>query len=289
MAREHEKIRIGFFQNSEIADAIYEYEDILDKFIANERKSVEDGYYRGAGVPQYSGERHSLLKKLLSQDFTLITEIKHASPAGEYSFEGIDAEKTALEFLRCGSDAISCVVEPKIFNGRLENVPQAKKAGLPVLFKDFVFCEEQIKAARRVGADAILLVVKVADRVGFSLDGMIGIAHENGLEVLLECYDEGEMKRAMKTRADILGINNRDLRTLKVDLGRTGAIISACGGIGKIGKPVISESGIAGRADVESVRKFGVRGVLVGTAIWKAEDIGEKVRELKGISVEKRR
>jgi len=98
------------------------------------------------------------------------------------------------------------------------------------------------------------------------------------LEVLLESYDAREMEMAAQTDADILGINNRDLRTLEVDLGLTGRILRT---FGKIRKPVISESGIRNAEDVRFVKKSGAKGVLVGTAIWKAEDLGEKIRELK--------
>ena len=255
--------------------------DILDKFIAAAKENVASGYYKK--VEQFEGKRASMRKKIAERGFLLITEIKHASPAGEYSFGNIDVERAARDFAQCGSDAISVVVEPQIFRGNIGNVATAKKAsGLPVLFKDFVISEEQIDAAAASGADAMLLVVKVAGRLGLDLDGMIGAAHKKGLEVLLECYDSDEMRRAMGTEADILGINNRDLRTLKVDLGRTQRIMEASG---KIGRPVISESGIRGAEDVRFVRQSGVSGVLVGTAIWKAGDLREKVKELKSGAV----
>ena len=251
--------------------------DILDRFMEAAKQNVSSGYYMG-GEPCF-GKRISLRKKIEKQDFLLITEIKRASPAGEYSFDNIDVRQAAADFADCGSDAISVVVEPQIFKGHLSNVAAAKKAsGLPVLFKDFVISEKQIEAAHRVGADAVLLVVKVADRLGLDLDGLISQAHSLGLEVLLETYDAQEMKKAMRTDADLLGINNRDLATLKVDLQRTRRIMEENG---KPDRPVISESGIEGETDVRYVRQFGVSGVLVGTAIWKASDLRAKVVELK--------
>src|SRR5574337_1850362 len=107
-------------------------------------------------------------------------EIEHARE--------IDAEKTAREFRESGADAISVVVEPKIFRGDIGNITLAKKAGLPVLFKDFIISEEQVAAARDAGADAVLLVVRVARRKGLDLDSLIRSAHGMGLEVLLESY-----------------------------------------------------------------------------------------------------
>lgn len=252
--------------------------DILDKFITAAKENVASGYYSGGG--KFAGKKVSLKEKLEAQKFSLIAEIKHASPAGEYSFGNIDVEKTAQGFLKNGADAISVVVEPQIFRGNLGNVAIAKRTGLPALFKDFVISDEQIGAAARVGADAMLLVARACNRLGLDIDAMIGKAHSLGLEVLLECYDEREMEAALATDADILGINNRDLQTLKVDLNRTRDITER---FENIGKPLISESGVRNRADVEFLKGLGVKGVLVGTAIWKADDIGEKIRELKGI------
>ncbi|MFH1684862.1 MAG: indole-3-glycerol-phosphate synthase [Candidatus Micrarchaeota archaeon] len=251
--------------------------DILDKFIENAKASVDEGYYRN--IQKAEVKHISLRKKIESQNFTLITEIKHASPAGEYEFKNIDVEKTAGSFAKCGSDAISVVVEPKIFKGNISNIKIAKRAELPVLFKDFVFTFEQIEAARDAGADCILLVVKVTERLGVDLDKLIDKAHEEGLEVLLESYDELEMKRALSSKADILGINNRQLTTLKVDTNRTKEIMSA---VGEIDRPLISESGIKTAQDIKFIMDSGAQGALVGTAIWKADDLESKIRELKG-------
>ncbi|MBS3067072.1 indole-3-glycerol-phosphate synthase [Candidatus Micrarchaeota archaeon] len=248
--------------------------DILDKFIEQAKENVESGYYNV--TIKHTLDKTSLKQKILSQNFTLISEIKHASPAGEYSFDNIDVEKAAETFKQAGSDAISVVVEPKIFKGNLSNISIAKKTGLPVLFKDFVFHEKQIKTAAALGADCILLVMKVVDRLAIDINELIAKAHEHKLEVLLECYDSDEMRRAIKTDADILGINNRDLRSLHVDLNRTKEIMKFAKN-----KPVISESGINSRKDAEFVRACGVKGILVGTALWKTDNQLEKIRELK--------
>ncbi len=250
--------------------------DILDKFLENAKASIKEGYYDVDEVPGI--ERISLRKKL-DERFTVITEIKHASPSGDYGYREIDAEETAMGFLEGGADAISAVVEPKLFRGRLSNIPLAKKAGLPVLFKDFVISQEQLDAARNVGADCVLLVVKALSRLDIDIGRMIEKAHANGLEVLLESYDANEMRIAMESDADILGINNRNLQTLTVDIARTKEILDETGA-GK--KPIISESGIKNAEDVRFVRGLGVSGVLVGTAIWKADDLKGKVRELRG-------
>jgi len=251
--------------------------DILDKFIQTAKETVQSGYYQ---IQETPAEKVSLKNKLLSQDFSIITEIKHASPSGEYSYKEIDAEKTAHLFRESGADAISCVVEPKFFKGNLSNIPLAKKSGLPILFKDFIFCEEQIKSAKAAGADAILLIVKLAQRLNLNLDNLIETAHKNGLEVLLECYDADELKTALKTKADILGINNRDLQTLNVDIKRTETLLKSI----KLDRPLISESGIKTAQDIEFVKNAGASAALVGTAIWTSSSIAEKIRELKSSS-----
>lgn len=251
--------------------------DILDRFIGNARESVREGYY--GGRIRHEGGGVSLLRRVSQGRFALVCEIKHASPAGEYSFSRIDVEKAASDFRESGADAISVVVEPRVFKGDIGNIALAKNAGLPVLFKDFVISETQVKAAKDAGADAVLLIVKVAQRLGLDLDGLVDAAHGMGLEVLLESYDAGELKTAMRTDADILGINNRDLQSLEVDIGRTGRILEEAGGADR---PLISESGIRCGDDVRLVRKAGADGALVGTAIWKAKDLRAKIRELKG-------
>ncbi|MBI3034553.1 indole-3-glycerol-phosphate synthase [Candidatus Woesearchaeota archaeon] len=252
--------------------------DILDRFISQAGDNLRSGYYEACGTEKRAAPVVSLRKRLDLNDFSIIAEIKHASPAGEYEFVDIDVEKAALEFRHAGADAISVVVEPVIFKGNLNNIPIAKKAGLPVLFKDFVISDAQIKAASGIGADCILLIAKVAGRLNLDIDAMIGYAHSYGLEVLLECYDTGEMERALLTKADILGINNRDLQSLKVSLNRTPEILSS---FSNISKPVISESGIRSRTDAEFLRASGARGILVGTSLWLSNDKAAKIRELK--------
>ena len=254
--------------------------DILDKFLKQAKENIQSGYYIISDESGLSKERISLKNKLLSQNFTLIAEIKHASPAGEYSFDSIDVKKSAFTFKDAGAGAISVVVEPKIFKGNLSNIAVAKKAGLPVLFKDFIISEAQIKAAAASGADCVLLIVKAAERLNLDLDRLIKTAHSYGLEVLLECYDIEEIQKAMKTKADIIGINNRDLQTLHVNLSRTKEIMAFFDKTKSIGRPVISESGIKSGKDAEFAKSAGVKGILVGTAIWTSDDLYAKIKEL---------
>ncbi len=260
--------------------------DILDKFLESAKETVAKGYYDIESYTEPNNEKklhRASLKELLSKkNFSLIAEIKHASPAGEYSFGNINAKKTALEFRKAGADAISVVVEPTIFRGNLMNVTQAKTAGLPVLFKDFILDKKQIKAASELGADAVLLIVKAADREGLDLNELISFAHELSLEVLIEAYDENELTKALKSNADIIGINNRNLTTLKVNLETTERLLESFEG--NIDRPLISESGIKNAKDAVRIKSSGAKGILVGTAIWTAQDKAAKIRELKGLA-----
>ncbi len=255
--------------------------DILDRFIAQAKENVASGYYSTAGKARPEVKKVSLRQTLERRAFSLISEIKHASPAGEYSFEHIDVQKTAMTFRECGADAISVVVEPKIFLGSLGHIAVAKQSGLAVLFKDFVIDDSQIEAAAFYGADCMLLVATVAARLGLDLDMMVKKAHALGLEVLLECYDAAELQTALKTKADIIGVNNRDLKTLKVDLRHTERFIESVPEGMELDRPLISESGVRNRADAQFLRSVGAKGILVGTALWKADNLGAKVRELR--------
>ena len=151
---------------------------------------------------------------------------------------------------------------------------------MPVLFKDFIFGETQIKSAAGLGADCILLIVIVGERLNLDIGKLIRRAHSYGMEVLLECYDKEEVKKALTTEADIIGINNRDLKTLKVNLNQTREIMEYLG-TQSLNRPVISESGIKSNKDAEFIRAQGVNGILVGTAIWTANDQYAKIKELK--------
>ncbi len=255
--------------------------DILDTFIAQAEENVESGYYGTVGKVRPIVQKVSLRQTLEQRKFSLISEIKHASPAGEYSFENIDVKKTAMTFRDCGADAISVVVEPKIFKGQLAHIAVSKQVGLPVLFKDFVIDDSQIHAAAFYGADCMLLVATVAKRLGLDLGRMVDKAHALGLEVLLECYDAVELGAALRTKADIIGVNNRDLKTLRVDLYHTKRFIESVPKGMELDRPLISESGVRDRKDAEFLRFVGAKGILVGTALWKADDLAAKVRELR--------
>jgi len=246
--------------------------DILDEIVKQIKETIASGYYE---IEREEYPSASLVSKL-NEKFILISEIKPTSPLRKKILE-ISVEEAAKEMK--DADGISVLTEPKFFSGNLKNIGIVKKTnGLPVLMKDFVIDTVQIDAGEKAGADAILLIQSLFERGYCSLDvnEMIDYAQGKGLEVLLETHDIDEFRKAKETKADILGINNRDLASMDVDISNTVGILDK----EKTDKPVISESGIFTLDDIKKVKEAGAKGVLVGTSVLLAESISDKIKEL---------
>lgn len=213
----------------------------------------------------------------------VIAEIKKASPSAGLIRHDFDPVAIAQIYEKCGADAISVLTDEKYFQGRLEYVEQISRAVvLPVLRKDFIIDIWQVYESRAVGADAILLIAE-ALQPGELMDMMI-TASELTLTVLLEVHDADALLKVRsligfpKKGYSVLGINNRDLSTMAVDLNTT----SRLAGLLDNKNEVIAESGIKSRADVEKLKSIGVRAVLVGQVLCESADIGETFSELFG-------
>jgi len=253
--------------------------DFLDKIRPYIAQAIRDGFYnvRDAGI-----ERLSLARVVDQEPFSLIPVIEHRSPVEPKLFDG-DVDSFASELKRAGAHALSVVCERDFFSGDLADISATKPAGLPVLYKDFVIDPVQIEAAAKCGADAVLLIHSLFDKryTTLSIHEMIEHAHNLGLDTLLEVFSLDEFVQAMETESDLIGINNRNLKTLKVDLAATEQILSQV----TADRPVISESGVKRRADMERMMAAGADGILVGTAILKSCDPVGKVEELLGVPV----
>jgi len=207
----------------------------------------------------------------------LIAEIKKSSPSKGLLISDLKVNDLAKRYEEAGASAISVLTERRFFSGGPENIGIAKEsAKLPVLRKDFLFEEYQIYESRYIGADALLLIAAVLEPA--ALSDFILLSEELGMSSLVEVHDERELEKALRADARIVGINNRDLTTFKVDIETTFRVIRE---IPK-GKVVVSESGITGREDVEKLRNIGVHAILVGESIVTSKDVGEKIRELVG-------
>ncbi len=209
----------------------------------------------------------------------IITEIKSASPSTGVIRTNVESALIAKAMEKGGAAALSVLTEPKQFSGSLEALAQARKAvALPILMKDIILSPIQIQAGSKLGANAVLLIKALFDR-GYSektIGEMIIGAHMLGLEVLLETHTQSEFVSALETDADLIGINNRNLATLKVDLNVTKKILTKVNPGDKI---VVSESGIQTTADICFLRKGGARAFLIGSAIMLSDGIEEKVKE----------
>ncbi len=254
--------------------------DFLDILVRDAEKTIAKGYYKVDDDRKVT--RHLSLKDTITKckHVPIITEIKPSSPSHGNLRIIKDVRDIAGAMERGGASGISVLTEPKYFSGSIEMLKEVKRTvNLPVLMKDIIIDPVQIEAASKIGADAILLIFSVFRRgyVGYSVQDMIKIAHSKRLEVLLETHDAAEFLSALETEADLVGINNRNLETLKVDLEVTRQIMSV---VGECGKVVVSESGIQKPEDIRFLRACGVKAFLIGSAIMLANNIEEKVREL---------
>lgn len=207
----------------------------------------------------------------------LIAELKKASPSKGLIRKNFEPARIASIYETKGANAISVLTEEDYFQGHLSYISVAKQAAaLPALRKDFIFDEYQIYEARANQADAILLMASVLE--GGQAGEYLCLAHETGLSVLFEVHNEDELETALLIKAPIIGINNRDLKTLKIDLSTTFRLKTQI----PAGIIVVAESGIKERADVELLENANIDAMLIGTALMSSEDIGGKIEELLG-------
>lgn len=254
--------------------------DFLDVLVRDAEKTIETGHYeieRGNSA----GHRLSLKDSINRCKYApIIAEIKPASPShgNLRNISSLRDVATAME--RGGAVGISVLTEPKHFGGSIKSLVEARShTSIPVLMKDIVIDPVQIEAASKSGADAVLLISSIfkLGYVEYSVEKMIKLAHSKGVEVLLEAHTKDEFLSALETDADLVGINNRDLKTLKVDLKVTQKILSS---VNRCEKIVVSESGIQKPEDIRFLRACGAKAFLVGSAVMLAENVEEKVREL---------
>ena len=238
---------------------------------------VKDGYYvtdraRNRG-------RKSLSAALRTQErIPIIAEVKFRSPSEGLIGRG-EPDEIARAYERGGAAAISVLTEPGNFGGSLASLSAvAGCVNLPVLMKDVVVDPIQIKAAALYGADATLLIAGIfsSGLAGASMNEMMYSAHSENLEVVVEVHDEKEFDAALGGRADVVGINNRDLRTLTVSLETSERLLRGS----RRNKPVICESGIVEREDIIRLRALGADGFLIGSALMKSEDPEAALKEL---------
>lgn len=254
--------------------------DFLDLLALDAIKTIESGYYE-----ETSGKTHNKPRSLEqslreAKGNPVIAELKSASPSKGVIKKNIDPINLAETLMSNGAAALSVLTEPIHFKGSLNYLGKiCESHNYPILMKDFILSKVQVKAAKKTGASAVLLISTLYSR-GYGetdLEDMINTIHEEGLEVLLETHTIEEFVAGSSTKADLIGINNRNLITLETDLMVTQKILKEAGEREKL---VVSESGINSARDIRYLRECGANAFLIGSSIMASPDPASKVKEL---------
>jgi indole-3-glycerol phosphate synthase len=253
---------------------------ILDRIVADKKQALE----RSKQITPLSTLMERIARQPEPLDFAgalrgkgvrLIAEVKKASPSRGLLRPDFDPVALARTYAASGAAAISVLTEEKHFQGSLEHLAAVRQAvKIPLLRKDFIFDEYQVHESAAYGADALLLIAAILDEA--QLRKLLALSRSLGLACLVEAHNEAELMTALLAGAGIIGINNRDLTTFKVntDVTRRLRLLVPTENI------VVSESGIRSRQDIKKMRECKVDAVLVGEALVTAADIPATIKEL---------
>lgn len=253
----------------------------LDKIVAQKLAELEEGQKIVPLLELEAAVREKappldMAAALKGDNLRLIAEVKRASPSRGVLQPDLDAVRLAQTYARCGAAAISVLTEAHYFRGSGEDLVAIRRQlpKTPLLRKDFILKPYQVFESRAWGADALLLIVAILD--DSELEELLSLSHELGMQCLVEVHNEDELKRALVRDARIIGINNRNLDTMAVDINVTKRLRPLI----PSDRLVVSESGIKGRGDVQKLRELGVNAVLIGEALVTASDVAAKIKEL---------
>jgi indole-3-glycerol phosphate synthase len=256
---------------------------VLGEIIAHKREELE-GRRRGVPLGEIrrraaaAGTARPFGAALAGPRIRIIAEVKGASPSAGTIRPEFDPAQIARGYEQAGAAAISVLTDSRYFHGADGHLMAVRAAvRVPVLRKDFVVDAYQIYEARALGADAVLLIV--AALAAPSLADLQRLAHELGMDALVEVHTEAELDVALAVRAPLVGINNRNLDTLETSLDTSRRLRPRI----PPGVTVVAESGFEDRSQVEEMERLGVSAVLVGTALMRAPDPPARLRELLGI------
>lgn len=219
----------------------------------------------------------SMEEKIASGRAAVISEIKKASPSKGVLREDFNPAEIARSYAANGAACLSVLTDRDYFQGHEDYLVQAREAcDLPVIRKDFIIDPYQVYEARAIGADCILLIVSALDDQ--QMGSLMDLAHELGMDVLVEVHDREELDRALKFDTRLVGINNRNLRTFEVSLNTTLELLDVI----PDDRIVVTESGILSPHDVKLMREHDVHAFLVGEAFMRADDPGAELAALFG-------
>lgn len=255
--------------------------DILTRIVEHKRIEIDriqprhDEFAQSALAKR--SEHRDFMAALRQSTPAIIAEVKKASPSKGLLDPQFDPARRARQYHSGGAAALSVLTDERFFQGSLDDLRAARASvAVPVLRKDFTLSEVQVAEAAAAGADAVLLIAAILSRT--ELERLRTAASGYGLAALVEVHDDSELDRALESGAEIVGVNNRDLRTFDVRL-ETSERLAA-----RMPSTVIrvSESGIHSRADVERLMQSGYTAFLVGEHLMKSGDPAAAIRELRG-------
>lgn len=258
---------------------------ILDEIAAKTRERVAE---RSAEIPlsELRAKAEELPKNtgfpfksaLGGDEISFICEVKKASPSKGVIAEDFPYLQIAQDYEAAGASAISCLTEPFWFKGSDEYLKEiAAEVKIPVLRKDFTVSEYMIYEAKLLGASAVLLICAILSKE--QLKEYLELAHSLGLSALVEAHDENEVRMALESGAEIIGVNNRDLKSFDVDTNNSARLRDLV----PRDRIFVSESGIQTAEDVAELREIGVNAVLIGETLMRAPDKAAMLAELKGL------
>lgn len=254
---------------------------MLDEILAYKKLEVQElkrkNSIQGLEKELYKFPIRDFVSPLTGKEMGIIAEIKKASPSLGIIRKKFDPIELALEYEKADIDCISVLTDKRFFKGDEGHIKLVKgHTTKPILRKDFILDQYQIYQSKLLGADAILLIASVLDKK--ELRAFLNTAREIGLYSLVEINNRSELETVLELDGEIIGINNRSLKTFETNIENTNKLMEY---IPK-GKIVISESGIKNRQDIIHLEQLGVSGVLIGEGFMKSNDIYKKTRELRG-------
>lgn len=254
---------------------------ILDRIIADKKDELEQTKARLPlgdikRMAADAGPPGDFAASLVDPDrVSIIAEVKKASPSKGVIRADFDPVEIARTYEKSGARAISVLTEKRYFQGDLGYLTAISRVvGVPLLRKDFIFDEYQVYETRASGADAFLLIASILDTQ--RMRDLYALGRELGIEALAEAHDERDLEKVIESNFRVVGINNRDLGTFKVDIRNTAYLIEDV----PQDRVVVSESGISTTQHMRYLKKIGADAALIGEALMREKDYGGKLKEL---------